>query len=187
MLNKKQKNLILIILTISLIIGFSGVKNLISEDNSYNNKYYESYGDYSTYDSSYENNSDENIINTSKSESNNKTYFSINKEVETYCNYVVDGDTIDCPSVGRIRLVGVNTPERGEPGYKEAKDYVKRKCLGKKIYLDIDDKKRKDKYGRTLAIVYVGDENINRQLLEKNYAEIMYIPPSEFPKGLYGT
>jgi len=27
--------------------------------------------------------------------------------------YVVDGDTIDVDGVGRIRFVGVNTPERG--------------------------------------------------------------------------
>jgi PKD repeat protein len=40
--------------------------------------------------------------------------------------YVVDGDTIDISPVERayiqrIRLVGVNTPERGEQGYEEAK------------------------------------------------------------------
>ena len=32
---------------------------------------------------------------------------------------------------GRIRLVGVNAPEFGEPGYQKAKDFVKSKCLEK--------------------------------------------------------
>ncbi|MDR3222401.1 MAG: thermonuclease family protein [Methanobrevibacter sp.] len=97
------------------------------------------------------------------------------------CDHVVDGDTLDVSGVGRIRLVGVNTPERGELGYKNATDFVKEKCLGKTLYLDIDDAKNKDRYGRTLAVVYVdGIGNLNKELLQRGYAEIMFIPPSEF-------
>ena len=69
--------------------------------------------------------------------------------------------------LGKIRFVQVNTPERGEPGYHEAKDYVKEKCLGKTVYLDIDDKKHYDKYNRTLAIVYTENLDINRELLNE--------------------
>lgn len=101
-------------------------------------------------------------------------------EVSGYCPYVVDGDTLDVEGVGRIRFVGVNTPERGEPGYQEAKDYVKSMCLGKTVYLNIDDEKQHDKYGRVLAVVYAGNININQELLKRGYAEVMYIPPSEF-------
>ena len=82
--------------------------------------------------------------------------------------------------MGRIRLVGVNAPEVGEPGYQKAKDFVKSKCLGKVVGLDIDDAKHYDKYGRILAVVYAGDTNINAELLKRGYAEVMYIPPSEF-------
>jgi len=101
-------------------------------------------------------------------------------EVSGTCYKVVDGDTIDVEGVGRIRFVGVNTPERGESGYKEAKDFVKEMCLGKTVGLDIDDAKNKDKYDRTLAVVYVDGVNLNQELLKKGYAEVMYIPPSEF-------
>ena len=41
----------------------------------------------------------------------------------------------------------------------------------------------KDKYERTLAIVYTDSEDIHQELLEKNLAEIKYYPPSEFEKG----
>ncbi|BAW31110.1 MAG TPA: thermonuclease family protein [Methanothermobacter sp.] len=101
-------------------------------------------------------------------------------EASGYCYHVVDGDTIDVEGIGRIRFVGVNTPERGQPGYQEAKDFVEEMCLGKTVYLDIDDAKKYDKYGRILAIVYVNGINLNAELLKRGYAEIMYIPPSEF-------
>ncbi|MGB3458897.1 MAG: hypothetical protein WBB08_06305 [Halobacteriota archaeon] len=42
--------------------------------------------------------------------------------------------------VRRIRLVGVNTPEIGEEGYEEAKEFVNKTCLGEVVKLDVDDK-----------------------------------------------
>ena len=52
--------------------------------------------------------------------------------------------------------------------------------LGKTVGLDIDDAKHYDKYGRVLAVVYSGDISVNAELIKKGYAEVMYIPPSEF-------
>ncbi len=96
------------------------------------------------------------------------------------CTKVIDGDTIDIQNFGRIRFVGVNTPERGEEGYKEAKEFVKSKCLNKEVTIDVDDKKYYDKYDRVLGVVYVDGKNLNEELLKEGYAEVMYIPPSEF-------
>lgn len=132
----------------------------------------------SNYD--YVNNSKVNNKST-KQTSTNKVKTNSKYEFEGICNYVVDGDTIDVEGIGRIRFVGVNTPERGEEGYKTAKEFVKEKCLDKMVYLDIDDKKNKDKYNRTLAVIYTNDgQNLNQLLLKNNYAKFMYIPPSEF-------
>ena len=103
--------------------------------------------------------------------------------------YVEDGDTIDISPVERayvqrIRLVGVDTPESGELGYEAAKSLVEEKCLGKKVYFDVDDCKQYDEYHRILAVVYVNVNgtwiNLNAELLKEGYAKIMYIPPSEF-------
>ena len=58
----------------------------------------------------------------------------VHYEVSGLCYHVVDGDTIDVEGVGRIRLVGVNTPERGEPGYTSATDFVKSMVEGKTVY-----------------------------------------------------
>lgn len=105
---------------------------------------------------------------------------SCNKEVSGICTYVVDGDTIFVEGVGKIRFVGVNTPERGDYGYSTSKEFVKKLCLNKEVSLDIDNSKKTDKYGRTLAVVIVGNKNLNEMLLKENLAEVMYIPPSEF-------
>ena len=98
--------------------------------------------------------------------------------------HVVDGDTVDVSfdiyGIQRIRLVGVNTPEIGEEGYEEAKEFVNKTCLGEVVKLDVDDREQYDRYYRILAVVYVNDTNLNEKLVREGYAEIMYIPPSEF-------
>ena len=99
------------------------------------------------------------------------------------CLRVIDGDTIWVYGVGDVRLVQVDTPEKGEIGYDDAKKFVEDHCRGKTVYLDIDDKEPEDKYGRKLAIVYTNSEDINRELLNNGLAKELYIPPSEFEKG----
>lgn len=101
-------------------------------------------------------------------------------EVRSVCTKVVDGDTIYLANGEKIRLVGVNTPERGVQGYKSAKNFVKLLCLNKEVGVDVDDAKHKDKYNRTLGVVIVDNKNLNEMLLKEGLAEIMYIPPSEF-------
>jgi len=41
--------------------------------------------------------------------------------------YIVDGDTLDIGST-RVRLTLINTPEVGQPGYTEAKDFTAQHC-----------------------------------------------------------
>lgn len=101
-------------------------------------------------------------------------------EVSGKCYKVVDGDTIYVEGVGKVRFVGVNTPEKGAEGYKVSKNFVSKLCNGKEVGLDIDDSKSHDKYNRTLAVVIVDGKNLNEILLQEGLAEIMYIPPSEF-------
>lgn len=149
------------------------VAGCVSEDGNY------------TYNEGVQDSNVDNPVNDSWTSDSQGKVNSTDEKKSSYeasgsCYHVVDGDTIDVEGVGRIRLVGVNTPERGQPGYREAKDFVKSMCLGRTVQLDIDDAKRHDKYGRVLAVVYVDGVNLNRELLRRGYAEVMYIPPSEF-------
>lgn len=105
---------------------------------------------------------------------NNKTFKSV------YCSRVIDGDTIIVNNNERVRLVGVNTPEKGLQGYETSKKVMEKICLNQNIKIYIDSKKPKDNYNRTLAVVTRNDANINKLLLVEGLAEIMYIPPSDF-------
>ena len=107
----------------------------------------------------------------------------VNYEKAGKCLEVIDGNTIQVYGVGRVQLTQVDIAKQ-EPGFSQAKNFVTGKCLGKTVYLDIDDKQPKDKYDRTLAIVYTDDTNINKELLNNNLAKVSYFEPSEFEKGL---
>ena len=93
------------------------------------------------------------------------------------CLEVIDGNTIQVYGVGRVQLTQV-----GNVG-EDAKNFVSEKCLGKTVYLDVDDAQPEDKYGRTLAVVYTDSDDINRELLDNGFAEISYFSPSEFKEG----
>lgn len=59
----------------------------------------------------------------------------------------VDGDTLRCGDE-RVRLVNIDTPERGEAGYHEAKDHLRLLIRGEEVRCLV---KRREKYGRLLG------------------------------------
>lgn len=110
---------------------------------------------------------------------NNKT---VHYENAGKCVEVIDGNTIQVYGVGRVQLTQVKTPD-SEPGISKAKNFVSDNCLGKTVYLNVDDEKPQDNYDRTLAIVYTDNMDINKELLDNNLAQNSYFKPSEFKKG----
>lgn len=94
--------------------------------------------------------------------------------------YVVDGDTADVIIDGetvRLRFLDINTPERGEDGYKEAKEYVKEKILNRCVTIKTHGK---GKYGRTLAYVFYNGIELNKELYCLGYAEKYKYSKREF-------
>src|SRR2546428_13638816 len=68
--------------------------------------------------------------------------------------YIVDGDTLDVGST-RIRLALVNSPEVGEPGYTEAKQFTSQTCpVAPSAFVDEDDGQQGGSYGGLVALVY---------------------------------
>src|SRR5881397_2081782 len=96
--------------------------------------------------------------------------------------YIVDGDTLDVGST-RIRLALVNSPEVGEPGYTEAKQFTAQTCpVGSQALVDEDDGQTGGSYGRMVAVVYCGGVSLNAALLSSGNAVLVeyYCSVSEF-------
>ena len=88
---------------------------------------------------------------------------------------VIDGDTVVIDNKEKIRLIGVDTPESVHPNKsveyfaKEASAFTKQTCEGKVVKLEYDWQKY-DKYGRTLAYVYLEDGTfINAEIVKQGY------------------
>ncbi len=101
---------------------------------------------------------------------------------------VIDGNTIQvCCVFGdrvKVRYIGVDTPEthhpmRGvEPYGMEAAEANRKLVDGKTVRLEFDVQQL-DKYGRTLAFVYLEDGTfVNAWLVENGYAMVMTVPPN---------
>lgn len=82
---------------------------------------------------------------------------------------VIDGDTIVAENDTHVRLLGINTPERGERYYKEAKDFLEMVALNKTVRL-VYGKEKYDRYGRVLAYILIGNKNINAELVKNGFA-----------------
>lgn len=95
---------------------------------------------------------------------------------------VIDGDTvgltIDMGNAIRwtehFRLNGIDTPERGQPGYSEAKGFLE-ELLATTPLVRVETFKP-DKYGRWLADLYVGADaggamQVNRLMILQGHAK----------------
>jgi micrococcal nuclease len=89
---------------------------------------------------------------------------------------VIDGDTVVVEGVGTVRLIGVDTPETVDPQRPveyfgtEASDFARHLATGKRVRLEFDQD-RMDRYGRTLAYVYLQPENLllNAEIIRQGY------------------
>ena len=90
---------------------------------------------------------------------------------------IIDGDTIEIESGTKVRYIGIDTPEFGEPYYLEATEANRKLVEGKKVRLekDVEDK---DEYGRLLRYVWVDDTMVNAELVRLGYAYSYSYPPN---------
>jgi len=83
---------------------------------------------------------------------------------------VIDGDTFKIKRNVRgsrfVRIAGVDTPEKGQRGYRTAKEFTKKMLQGKRVTLEPI---RKDSYGRIVAKVYVKGKNVAKILKRKGW------------------
>ncbi|MBF9295074.1 thermonuclease family protein, partial [Staphylococcus epidermidis] len=105
-----------------------------------------------------------------------------------HVNRVVDGDTFVAKKSNgeqiKVRLIGVDTPETVKPNTpvqpygKEASNYSKQHLNNKDVYLEYD-KEKEDRYGRTLAYVWLDEKTMyNEELVKKGLAREKYFSPN---------
>ena len=98
----------------------------------------------------------------------------LNTDEEVLVERIIDGDTIKAENRNEsIRLLGINTPERGEIYYEEARQFLEEGVLNKTVTLKFG-KERYDKYGRTLAYIFLNGKNINLGLVENGFANYYF-------------
>lgn len=85
---------------------------------------------------------------------------------EVLCERVLDGDTFKSDGT-RVRLWGIDAPEKGQPFADEARARLKELIEGKAVRLEWKDK---DQHSREVAIVYAGSTNINLQMVKEGLA-----------------
>jgi micrococcal nuclease len=93
---------------------------------------------------------------------------------------VVDGDTIvvgiDGARETKVRLIGIDTPERNECFYRAATSKMRMLVEDKRVRL-MRDVSETDRYGRLLRYVYVGELFVNAVMVSDGYANAATYPP----------
>lgn len=95
---------------------------------------------------------------------------------------VIDGDTIELEGGERVRYIGINAPELYylqkpvECFANESKKKNQELTEGKEVILKKDTRDR-DKYGRLLRYVFIGDTFVNLELVQQGFAYAAAYPP----------
>ena len=83
---------------------------------------------------------------------------------------VADGDTISVLQEGRavpIRLYGIDCPEKRQAFGRRAKEFTSRLAFGRLVEVQ---PVTRDRWGRTVAWVHVGEQCLNEEILRAGYA-----------------
>jgi len=99
---------------------------------------------------------------------------------------VIDGDTFETTDGERVRLIGVDAPERDQPGGSEATAFAHEHLYGQTVWLEADGNDT-DNFGRLRRYVwlnipgdvecpeYIQRYQLNALLLSTGHAEVMII------------
>ena len=91
---------------------------------------------------------------------------------------MIDGDTVEMDRLGRVRLIGVDTPEEGRCYETAATRFTRDRLEGEVVRYELG-RERRDRYDRTLAYLSKAGDMHNVALLSEGYAKVLTIPPND--------
>ena len=92
---------------------------------------------------------------------------SVTQNDECFVKRVVDGDTFVCADDTVVRLKGIDAPEKDQPFGLTSKTMLEQFALNRSVHLK---GKTEDIYSRRIAVVWLGDQNINLAMVQEGYA-----------------
>jgi len=98
---------------------------------------------------------------------------------------IADGDTVTVLDVTntqhRIRLSGIDAPERGQDRWRVSKQYLSNRVFSQQVAVEYN---KTDRYGRVVGRVLRDGEDINLELLQVGGAWFYWKYAKELPAGL---
>ncbi|MDP4012708.1 MAG: thermonuclease family protein [Candidatus Nanoarchaeia archaeon] len=102
----------------------------------------------------------------------------VNDSKMAFVTKIVDGDTLVIEGGDHVRLLGIDTDERGHTCYDVAKERLSELVLGKEVNVEFGPE-RTDQYGRLLAYILLDGDNINLRMISEGYAVARFFPGNE--------
>ena len=104
---------------------------------------------------------------------------------------VIDGDTFAIEGGYSVRILSIDTDERGYPCYQEAKDKLEELILNKKVKLEKEEEEDVDQYCRYLRHIFLpassvdkDNENIGIKLVEEGLAVARFYSETKYQEEI---
>jgi micrococcal nuclease len=91
---------------------------------------------------------------------------------------IYDGDSLVLSNGQEIRLIGIDAPEKDQPGADLSRSFMEGLITGKDLRIE-KGVEEYDKYKRLLVYLYQGDTFINAEMIKNGYAVTLFIPPND--------
>jgi len=98
---------------------------------------------------------------------------------------VIDGDTLVVSGGDTIRLLGIDSDERGYPCYSDAKKHLENLTLNRQVILE-SGIENKDQYGRYLRYILIESDstNINVQMVKEGMAVARILEEDKYSQSI---
>lgn len=169
--------ILIAVLGIGILIGASGDKDSSVIETSENNIKQTADIASSLEDDVVDEDEEKETGNGNVSERQSTEAPDINSTRSVKVSRVLDGDTIEIEGGERVRYLGINAPESGQPFSTEATRENERLVAGRTVNLEFDVQTQ-DRYGRLLAHIWIGDTLINKEIIKNGYAISETIQPN---------